>query len=95
VDRSGFRSRQGQEVLFSKMSWPALGPSEPPIQWVLESVSGQGRDVDFCPSPSNEAENEWNYTSIPCICISGVNRDNFPFFHSYNHHYQHNLFRHF
>jgi len=28
------------------MSRPAFGPSEPPIQWVLESVSGRERDVD-------------------------------------------------
>jgi hypothetical protein len=80
VDRPGFECRHGQEVLFSKMSRPATGTSEPPIQWVLELVSGRGRYVDFSLSPNTEAKNEWSSTSIPCIYIRGVNRDNFTFF---------------
>ena len=82
MDSPGFKCQQGQEVLFSKMPRPALGPSEPPIQWVLESVSGQGNDVDFCLSLSTEVKNEWTYTPIPCITLL--------FFHSRSHHYHRN-----
>lgn len=76
--------------MYSKISRPALGPSEPPIRWVLDSVSGRGREVDFSPSPSTRAENEWSYTSIPCICIGGVNRYNFTVFFLVSHFYHHN-----
>jgi hypothetical protein len=57
-----FDSRQRQEIfLFSIMSWPALGPSKPLIQWVPGAVSPglmrQGRDADYSPPSSVEVKN--------------------------------------
>jgi hypothetical protein len=49
---------------FSTASRPALGPTQPPIQWVPE-VKRQGREADQTPPSSAEAKNEWICTSIP------------------------------
>jgi hypothetical protein len=54
IGESGFDSRQGQEIfLFSIMSRPALGPTQPPAQWVLAvfslGVKRQGREADHSP----------------------------------------------
>jgi hypothetical protein len=47
----GFNSRQGKEIfLFSTEPRPALGPTQPPIQWAPRAVSlgvkWQGREAD-------------------------------------------------
>jgi hypothetical protein len=40
VLRSGFDSRQGQEIsLYSKTSTPALGPTQPPVNWPPGALS--------------------------------------------------------
>jgi hypothetical protein len=40
ISRPGFNSWQGQEIfLFSTVSRPALGPTQPPIQWVTGALS--------------------------------------------------------
>jgi hypothetical protein len=49
--RPGFDSRQGQEIfLYSTLSRPALGSTQPPIQWVLRArsstVKWPGREAD-------------------------------------------------
>jgi hypothetical protein len=49
--RQGFDSRQGQEIfLFSTASRPALGPTQPPTQWVAGALSlgvkRPGREAD-------------------------------------------------
>jgi hypothetical protein len=35
MDDRGFQSRQGLEIFpFTTLSWPVVGPTQPPIQWV-------------------------------------------------------------
>ena len=56
--------------LFSKMSRSALGPAQPPIQWVivfffLPGVEQLGHDVGCSPPSSAKVKNEWSYTSVP------------------------------
>jgi hypothetical protein len=57
----------------------ALGPTQPPIEWVPAALSPGvkqlGRETDHLPPSSAEVKNAWSYTSIPPIhfmtlCIS-------------------------
>jgi hypothetical protein len=47
----------------------ALGPTQPPIQWVPEVISlgvkRPGREADHSPSSSAEFKNAWSYNSTP------------------------------
>jgi hypothetical protein len=70
------------------LSRPALGPTQPPIQWVLHAlppgVKRQGRDADHSPPVSAEVKKMWIYTSIPIRLHSVVlnqlsTGDNFTF----------------
>jgi hypothetical protein len=62
--------------LFTTASRTALGPTQPPIQWVLGALSLEvkrpGREADHSPPSSAEAKNAWNYTSTPPIRLYGV-----------------------
>jgi hypothetical protein len=49
---------------FAIASRPALGHTQPPIQWV-RGVKRPGREADHSPSSSAELENAWSYTSTP------------------------------
>jgi hypothetical protein len=54
--------------LFTKASSPALGPTQPPIQWVpgnsfLGGKERPGRAVDHSPPSNAEVKNAWSYTS--------------------------------
>jgi hypothetical protein len=65
-----FESRQGLGIfLFTIASRPALGPTQPPIQWVPGALSlrvkGPGREADHSPPSSTEDNNVWSYTSTP------------------------------
>jgi hypothetical protein len=56
--RSGDRIPVGGEI-FPYLSRPALGPTQPPIQWVSglsRGVKWPGRDVDHPPPSSAEVE---------------------------------------
>jgi hypothetical protein len=59
----GFDSRRGLGIfLFTTASRSALGPTQPPIQWVVEPLSAgikrPGREADHSPQSSAEIE-EW------------------------------------
>jgi hypothetical protein len=55
--------------LFSTVSKPALGLSQPPIQWVPGDLSlgvkRSGREVHHSPTSSAEFKNAWSCTSAP------------------------------
>ena len=52
----GFRTPVTARYLPSKMSRPAVGPTQPPIQWVLQArpleVNWPGLEADHSPPPS-------------------------------------------
>jgi hypothetical protein len=43
--RPRFESQQGQYFLFSRVSRPALGPTQPHIQWALWASAPQDKAV--------------------------------------------------
>jgi hypothetical protein len=70
TDDRGFESRKGPRILlFTTVSRPALGHTQPLIQWVpgASSVGAQrsGREDDHSPPSSAEVKNAWSYTSHP------------------------------
>jgi hypothetical protein len=52
---------RGKSFLFPTRSRPALGPAQPPIQWVPEAISlgvkRPGREPDHSPPSSAEVKN--------------------------------------
>jgi hypothetical protein len=52
-----------------KISRPALGPTQPPIQWVTWALSAgikwPMREADHSPPPSAEVKNEWSCCPSP------------------------------
>jgi hypothetical protein len=84
--RSEFESRQGLGIfLFATASRPALGPIEPPIQWIPRvlspGVKRPGREADHSPPSSAEVKKTWRYTSTPQYAFMAwclvKHRDNF------------------
>jgi hypothetical protein len=61
--RSSSRGRV-QNFLFYKSYRPALGSTQPPIQWV-PGVKRPRREVDHSPPTSAEVKKMWIYTSTP------------------------------
>jgi hypothetical protein len=63
----------------------ALGPTQPPIQWVTGGlflgVKRPGCEADHSPSSSSEVKNAWRYTSTPQFIFMAwcllKHRDNF------------------
>jgi hypothetical protein len=49
---------------FAAASWPALGPTQPPTQWVPR-VKWQGRESNHSPPSRAKVKNAWDYTSTP------------------------------
>jgi hypothetical protein len=62
--RSVFDPRRGQRIFpLTSVSRPALGPTQPPVQWVPRVLSPggkarPGRDADHSPPSSDEVENK-------------------------------------
>jgi hypothetical protein len=73
----GFESQQGLGIFLSTTaSRSALGPIQPPTQWVLGALSlGEkrpGRETDHSNPSSAEVKNAWSYTSTLPIRLHGV-----------------------
>jgi hypothetical protein len=72
----GFDSLQGLEIFLTTMSRTALGPTQPPIQWVPGALSLEvkqpGCEADHSPPSSAEVKNVWSYTSTPPIHLHGM-----------------------
>jgi hypothetical protein len=70
LDDRGFEFRQGLGIfLFTTASRMALGPTQPPIQWVPGALSLEvkrpGREADHSPPSSTEVKNAWSCTFTP------------------------------
>jgi hypothetical protein len=77
LDDRGFKSRQGLGIfLFTTASRLALGPTQPPIQWVSRALSLRvnrpGREADHSPPSSAQVKTSWSYTSTPSVRLHGV-----------------------
>jgi len=60
-----------------KMPRPALGPTQPPIQWVrgsLLELKWLRNEVAHLPPSSTEVKNAWSCTFTPHVCFHGVDR---------------------
>jgi hypothetical protein len=64
TEGSEFESGRVKNFLLSISSRPALGPVQPPIQWV-PGVKWLGREADHSISASAEVKKTWMYTSTP------------------------------
>jgi hypothetical protein len=74
--------------LFTTASRPALGPTQPPIQWIPGALSLgvklTRREADHSPPSSVEVKNAWSYTSTPqyvfmAWCLVKVKHRDFTF----------------
>jgi hypothetical protein len=80
LDDRGSRVRFPTEgvgiFLFTTASRTALGPTQPPIQWVRGAhslgVKRLRRDAYHSPPSSTEAKNAWSYASTPPIRLHGA-----------------------
>jgi hypothetical protein len=77
LDDRWFESLLGLGIfLFATASRPALGPNQPPIQWIPGALSlgvkQPRREADHSPPYSDEVRNTWSYTSIRPIRLHGV-----------------------
>jgi hypothetical protein len=73
----GFDLKQGLGIfLFTTVSRPAMGPTQPPIQWVLVALSLGVKcptyEADYSPPTGAEVKSAWSYTSTPSIRLHGV-----------------------
>jgi hypothetical protein len=74
LDDRGFESWLGLGIfLYTTASRPALGPTQPPIQWIPGALSlgvkRPGREADHSSQSSAEVKNAWRYTSTPQYAI--------------------------
>jgi hypothetical protein len=85
----GFDSWQGLGIfLFTTASETAVGPTQPPIQWVPGALSlgvkWPRREADHSALSSADVNNAWSYTSTPQYVFMAwclvKHRDNFTFY---------------
>jgi len=61
-------------IVFITASTPAVGHTQPPIQWVPGALSPglkySGLEADHSPPSSADAKNAWSYTSTPPVVLS-------------------------
>jgi hypothetical protein len=67
--KAGFDSWQGLGFfLFATLFRPALGPTQPPFQRILEVISSgvkrPGDKINHAPPPSAEVKNVWSYEGV-------------------------------
>jgi hypothetical protein len=66
---SRFDSQQRLGIFLFTASRMALGPTQPPIQWVPEALSlgvkWPGHEADHSPHVEPRSNNEWSYTFTP------------------------------
>jgi hypothetical protein len=77
LDDRWFESRRGLGIfLFTTTTRTALGPTQPPIQWVPASLSlgvkRPGSEADRPLPPSGEVKNAWSYITTLPISLHGV-----------------------
>jgi len=68
-----------QIYVFSKTPGPALGPTQPPLQWVPDFLTdGKCHDVRHLPPTNAQIKNEWSFTSSLLKChFSEHNKNDF------------------
>jgi hypothetical protein len=69
--RSSNPSRVNIFISSAKRPDRLWGPSSRLAYWV-PGLKRSGRDADQSPPSSAEVKNKWSYTSIPRICVRGV-----------------------
>jgi hypothetical protein len=66
----------GLGIFLITMSRLALGPTQPPIQWMPGALSlgvkQPGCEADHSPPSSAKVKNAWSYTSTPPVHLHGV-----------------------
>jgi hypothetical protein len=69
IDRRGSTPGRSQIFLFSTVSRPALGPTQPPFRWVPRAISPRvkrlGREADHSPPSSAEVNNDGAIPPLP------------------------------
>ena len=73
LDGPGIESRWGRD--FPHPSRPALGPTQPPIQWIqflLPGVERPGGGVDHSPHLVPRLKKELIHTSTPPLSLHGL-----------------------
>jgi hypothetical protein len=75
----GFESQEGLGIFpLTTASRLALGPTQPPIQWIPGVLSPgikqlvPGHEADHSPPSSAKVKNVWCYTSTPPVCFHGI-----------------------
>jgi hypothetical protein len=72
----GLDDRKVKNFHFSMSSRPAVGPTQPPIQWVSGALSPgiklPGHEADHSPPTSTEVKKTWICTSTPNLLLGIV-----------------------